>query len=230
MVDDAPASIYVNLKYERDRPAMADTCYRVAIELQEPGVYGIGGADEGEALSSLEEQLIAAAPALHYVGRVRNRGTWESVFYGAPGQRAALQLPDTGGHRMRVFADPDPDWGYYTDLLLPDAERRQWTDDRRMVTILSEQGDVLVTPRRVDHHAYFPTARARVAFVAQLVPDGFTLALATEELDREWPFGAQIQRSDAIELDHIHDVVMIVVDAAIAHGGRYERWECGVEK
>lgn len=230
LVDDAPASIYVNLRYEHEMPAGADTCYRVAIEIQAPGVHGIGGAEEAEVLNTLEERLITGAPALLYAGRVRNRGIWESVFYGPSGHEATLRAEDAAGHRVRVFADRDPAWDYYRDLLLPDAERRQWMDDRRMVTILREQGDSLARPRRVDHHAYFPSARARDAFVAQVAVEGFVHALSTEELDRGWPFGAQVHRTDTIELDHIHDAVMIVVDAAAAHGGRYERWESGIEK
>ena len=230
MVDGAPASIYVNLRFETETPAGVDTCYRVAFELHAPGTHGIGGGDEAEALNAIEERLIAAATGLVYVGRVRNRGTWEIVFYGPAGQRDQLRVEDTAGHRMRVYEDADAEWGYYRELLLPDAERRQWMDDRRLVTILSDQGDALVSPRRVDHHAYFPSARARDAFVTDVTAKGFALALATEELDREWPFGAHVHRNDPIELDHIHDVVMIVADAAAAHGGRYERWESAIQK
>ena len=42
------------------------------------------------------------------------------------------------------------------------------------------------------------------------------------------PFGAQVYRTDAVELDHIHEVVMELVELAQAQGGDYDGWECGV--
>jgi hypothetical protein len=37
-----------------------------------------------------------------------------------------------------------------------------------------------------------------------------------------------VHRLDVTELDHIHEVVMILVDAATPLGGRYERWEAAI--
>ena len=68
---------------------------------------------------------------------------------------------------VSYYREPSPEaaWTYYRELLLPDAERRQWMDDRRMVQILSEQGDRLATPRRVDHRLSFPDTPSRDTFI-----------------------------------------------------------------
>ncbi|MDQ3367191.1 MAG: DUF695 domain-containing protein [Myxococcota bacterium] len=236
LVDGAHASIYVNQRFERESPPEAETRYEVTFPLREPGPHGIGTAAEAEALNAIEEALIArlAERRLLYVGRLRSRAVWEVVFYGPDGQLAAVRevaraaSPD--GRSPAVRSAPDPEWRYYRELLMPDAERRQWMDDRRMVQVLREQGDGLRTPRRVDHQTSFATAPARDAFVAAVTSAGFTLVSAAEDATRERPFGAHVYRADGIELDHIHDVVMTLVDAAALQGGAYEGWTASIER
>ena len=150
LVDDAPASIYVNVLYEHGAPdADHDTRYTIAIWLREHGEHGIGTAEEGLAVNQIEEGVIAEARqhAIIYVGRVRTRGIWEIVLYGQPGHADVLRAcasERAAGRRVEVRAVDDARWTYYRELLLPDAERRQWIDNRRMVQILSEQGDRLL--------------------------------------------------------------------------------------
>ena len=232
LVDDGPASIYVNLKYERERPP-ADTRYTLAIRMREPDTHGIGTSDETGALNLVEEAAIAKAGELSitFVGRIRTRGIWEIVLYGPAGHVDALHAvvhERVGDRRIEIRSAADPTWTYYRELLLPDAERRQWMDDRRLVQVLREQGDVLVTPRRVDHWASFATAADRDAFVTAVTANGFALAEASHDKS-ERPFGAWVHRVDPIELDHIHDVVMTLVDAALAHDGVYDGWETSIE-
>jgi len=229
LVDGAPASIYLNLRFEdEERVASENTAYWLAVKMLDEGEYGIGTAEEAELLNAIEEAVIARASTagLHYVGRVRTGGIWEMTFYGPAGhvdliRGAANDLAI--GRKTEVRSQTDADWSYYRDFMLPDAERRQWMDDRRLVQILKEQGDALVTPRRVDHRATFTTAAARDAFVETLRTQRFEAAPHAD--DTSGSFGAHVFRTDPIELDHIHDVVMIVVDAARAHGGAYAGWK-----
>lgn len=232
IVDDAPASIYLDLRYEADAPlAGASTCYWVVITMREAGTLGIGTADEATAANAIEEAAIERGEELGlvYVGRLRTRGTWEVTLYGARGHDEALREITTqlaGGRRVEVRALPDPDWSYYRELLLPDAERRRWMDDRRVVQVLLEQGDVLARPRRVDHTLHFGDVLARDAFVSAVVHDGFTAA-PSNDAD---VVSALVSRTDPVELDHIHEVVMTLVDAAAKHGGTYRRWTTSIER
>lgn len=229
LVDGAPASIYVDLSYEDPvaRPVTADTRYWIEITMGEPGAHSIGSADEAVALNALEEAAIAqlADAGLVYAGRVRHRGTWEISFYGPPARLHAVdQVAQTMAPRfVTTESRSEPDWSYYRELLLPDGERKQWMDDRRLVEILREQGDRLTPPRRVDHWVSFATTEARDAFATAAMQHGFTRA------DDPPPALAHVFRVDPIELDHIHDVVMILVDIAAQHGGSYVRWESPIE-
>lgn len=222
MVDGAPASIYVNLKFEQSTGGHR---YTVAIAMREHGEHGIGTAEEAASLDLVEQAIIARGVELSvtYVGRVRTRGIWETVLYGVDGQLAALRqvaIDRAGDRRIDARSESDPTWRYYHELLLPDAERRQWMDDRRMVQILAEQGDRLSTPRRVDHRLTFSSTAARQAFLTVAEAAGFTMVEAEDALR------AHVHRVDPVELDHIHDVVMLLVDAA--KEGSYERWVAGI--
>lgn len=232
LVGDAPASIYVNLRFEH-APKHGSTRYTIAVAMRDRGEHGIGTADEAAALDLVEQAIItrAAELSITYVGRLRTRGIWETVLYGAEGHLETLRtvaVDRAGARRIDARSAGDPTWSYYRELL-PDAERRQWMDDRRLVQILAEQGDRLATPRRVDHQLAFPTTAARQAFIDGATAAGFTLDRSSES-DGDLPHRVRVHRIDPIELDHIHKVVMVLVDAAARHQGRYERWEAGITK
>ncbi len=231
LVDGAPASIYVNLRFDGAPIADATTRYEVLIRLREGGAHGIGREDEAAELGHVEEAIIERADAhgLVYVGRLRHRGVWETTFYGPAGHedeiRAAAEA-HVEAARVRVTSEADAEWTYYRELLLPDAERRQWMNDRRMVDVLKEQGDVLRARRRVDHELTFTTDAQRDRFVTAVASEGFTVERLAEA---DGAFVVTVSRADPIELEHIHDVVMVLVDAASARGGTYAGWKTSIE-
>lgn len=233
LIDDKPASVYVNMRFESERPEGADCRYQIGIRMRDAGPHGIGTLAEAEALNAFEEAAIAqlATHGLFYVGRDRSNGIWEITFYGPAGHDADVHSAAAAIDRpCDVSSRHDADWRYYVEILLPDEERLQWISDRRVVTILREQGDKASTPRRVDHWAFFATAEARDAFVAAVSASGFALENATTDAEAKLGFGAHVYRTDPVELDHIHDVVMMLFDAATAHGGRYDGWETSIER
>lgn len=228
-IDDSPASIFLNLRYEHaDPPAAANTLYRIRVQMLEPDEHGMGTASEAEAWNTVEDEVTqrAADADLLYVGRVRTGAVWELAFYGPPQRAEALHHLRAFIQDRRTYLDvrPDPDWGYYREFLLPDAERRQWMGDRRITDLLRDEGDTLNTPRRVDHWAYFPTAEAAAGYTAEAKTIGFACEGAIEE-DEHASFRTQLYRDDSVELDHIHGVVVELSDLADRHGGYYDGWE-----
>ena len=232
-VEDAPASFFLNLGFEPHAPLRdADTLYVVRIELRDPDEHGMGSATEAELLRSIEDRIAEGAQAtgLYYVARVRSEGVWQLTFYGRTGWIDALQPTHTtlellAGRTVAVRTMPDPDWGYYREFLLPDAERRQWIEDRHVVEALQDRGDPLTLARPVHHWAMFASASARAEFVADAEREGFVVAELVDTAEGARPFGARLARVDAVELDHIHDVVMALVELAARHGGAYDGWE-----
>jgi len=237
-VEDAPASIFLNLGFEPHVPlGDADTLYVVRIELHDPDEHGMGGAAEAELLRSIEDRITEGAQAtgLYYVGRVRSEGVWQLTFYGRTGWSDALLPTHTtlellAGRHVAVRTMPDPDWGYYREFLLPDAERRQWIEDRHVVEALQDRGDTLTLARPVHHWAFFASASARAGFVADAEREGFVVAEQVDTAEGARAFGARLDRVDAVELDHIHDVAMALAALAERHGGAYDGWEASVER
>jgi hypothetical protein len=232
-VDDEPASISVNLRFESVEPdAVADTRYRVRIEMLYSGTHGMGNAAEADVLHPFEDHVVEAAKVsgLIKVGRLRTRGWWDLVFYGPADRLDGLAqfANGVGGRKVEIGSKADSGWDFYREFLLPDAERRQWMQDRKIVELMKAEGDPLL-PRRVDHWAYFPTADTRDAFVAELRREGFDLALASDHASGELKYGAHLHRVDSAQLAEIHDVVMLLYAAAQRHDGDYDGWESSIE-
>lgn len=235
-VEGAPASIFLDLGLESRAPLpRLATLYRIRIHIRDGGEHGMGTAAEAEVLYGVEDRIIdhARENGLTYVGRVRTRGYWELAFYGPEGRSdglaaIAVSVCRAAGRDVQFVTTPDAEWGYYRTFLLPDLERRQWIQDRRLVETLHENGDSLAAPRRVDHWIYFAASRKRNTFITAVALHGFDVA---ERLDNEGgalPYGARVHRVDPVELEHIHEVVVMLVELALAHEGEYDGWETAV--
>lgn len=238
-VDDAPASIFLNLGLRPVVPiAGSDTVYWVDIAMLAPGDHGIGTRSEAEQAQPIEDRLVEelALIGLQAVGRVRNFGTWRPVFYGPSGREVRLHAIasatlDGAGRNWSVGSQEDTEWSYYREFLYPDSERLQWISNRRLVDQLRKHGDVHSTPREVDHWMYFASESARDACRQQAELDGFRERGPTEPgPGAPLPFGLHLLRDDPVDLDHIHAVVMTLVELARAHGDDYDGWETSVER
>ena len=66
LVDDAPASIYVNLRFEHEQLAAHNTRYTVAIRMRDRGEHGIGTAEEAADMNLVEEAIIECAAFVNW--------------------------------------------------------------------------------------------------------------------------------------------------------------------
>ena len=229
-VDDEPASILLNLAYREQRPPGHDTLYFAGLEILEPGDHGMGLEPDVKELWRLEDLISAAATTngFTYVGRVRSQGDWQLAFYAVSGKDdeleslvvEALGEADRG---YRIDSNPDAEWGYFHDFLMPDAERWQWIMNRRVVTNLEKSGDVHTIPRPVDHFIDFQDRSRRDAFLSAARERGFTAEAGTQE-EGDDRHTAQLVRADPVTLGHIHEVVMDIIELAEAHAGDYNGW------
>lgn len=233
-VDDAPASVFLNLAYRDEKPEGADTLYYAGLQILEPGDHGLGIEPDAEELRDLEDAITerAGVHGFRFVGRLRNHGDWQLTFYGPDGREpkleelvvAALEGSDRG---YRVGSKSDPGWSYYDEFLLPDAERWQWIMDRRVVQQLAEHGDHLQTARPVDHFVQFSSAKQRGEFVTAARERGF---VAEEVESEDGVYSVELVRMDPVTLDHIHGVVMELIELAEVHGGDYDGWGAPIAK
>ncbi|HEY8079215.1 MAG TPA: DUF695 domain-containing protein [Labilithrix sp.] len=230
-VNDAPASILLDLTFRDAKPSGADTLYFAGLQILEPGDHGMGTGADIERLYAAEDAICDAASGagLTYVGRLRNGGDWQLTFYGPAGREKALEdvvVRFRGARGYRTGSKADAAWSYYDEFLMPDAERWQWIMNRRVVEQLASHGDDHATPRPIDHYVYFDAAADRDAFAAAATAKGFRVE-PTPEGER---FGAHLVRTDRVQLGHIHEVVMELRELGEAHGGDYDGWGAGIVK
>jgi regulator of RNase E activity RraB len=196
----------------------------------------MGDGADAEQLYPLEEAITKQAMelGLHHVARLRNHGRWQLFYYGPGGAESALRraakraVPTHRGHT--VGSKNDHDWTCYFEFLCPDEERWQWILDRRLVEALTDHGDPLTKPRRVDHSVAFSAEQGRAAFLAAVTELGFETVAAEGKTGSRRRYSAQIHRVDSVELEDIHNTVMELKLLAEEHGGDYEGWETTVEK
>jgi regulator of RNase E activity RraB len=236
-VDDAPASIFVNFAYGGRRPAGLDTLYYVGLEILQPGDHGLGVEPDVKELWELEDAITGAAEAagFSYVGRLRSRGDWQLTFYAKKNKQSELERIVVGalkGSRRgyRIGEKNDAEWEYYEEFLLPDAERSQWIMDRRVVHQLAQAGDVHSVERPVDHFIGFSDPAQRDAFMESARALGFDADAGPADESGEARYPVQLTRPDATELDHIHDVVMNLIELAREHDGDYDGWGAPIAK
>ena len=233
-VDDAPASIFVNLALaDQLQELRENTLYAVRIEMVVGDTHGMGSSEEADALYPAEAALVAdlSALAIRFVGRLRNRGVWQLTCMGPP--HLEPEVKRLAGIHLRglqrqfsTLAQMDPEWTYFTDFLLPSEERMRWIEDRRVVDSLQRRGDSLAQQRRVDHWVYFPDRDSRSAFASMVVDDGFQLL---DSLGEAPDFGVQVYRTDSVRLDDIHEVTGFLTKLAERFDGKYDGWETSVE-
>lgn len=225
-LDGEPASIafddwYGHVVDEEDLPPYL---LWVTVKMQEPGPHGMGTEGERMRFEGIQLRIdeIAIDAGLYPVGRVRSGGVWQLSFYGHEEDLGAFAAAI--GSSGSTGSRPDPTWRWYREVLVPDPERRQWIADRRAVGDLVHRGDDPEKPRRIGHWVYFPTERARDAFVERMSGTGFEVTPAPGD-GTVLQYGLRLERTEPVELEHIHQVVMDLANAAGGAGGRHAGWD-----
>ena len=236
-VDDCPASIALDISVGEHAPLDSKTnLLAVLIYMNEPGEHGLGDGVDPEALRHVEQQVVHAYEQeleVLFVGRVRSQGVWQLYFYGVESdeleRRAAQLLSGFSGWKQELHISSDPQWDIYFDLLFPDRERLQWIQDRKVCEALAEQGDPLVIPRRVDHYAFFSTSADRQRFIDASGKEHFEVeSVGFDPDEKDMAFTVQLHRTESVELESIHEVVMNLIISATEHDGLYDGWETSV--
>src|SRR4051812_787521 len=124
-VEDTDATILLNLWFSTvPPPANLPSLYLARIHMLQPDEHGLGTDHEAEEMKPIENALVEGATALGLVlvGRLRNRGLWQLVFYGPSGQREMFGILVTRVpmRRVDVLEQDDAEWSYYRDFLVPD--------------------------------------------------------------------------------------------------------------
>jgi regulator of RNase E activity RraB len=123
----------------------------------------------------------------------------------------ASWLRELVGPDVELHSEPDPDFNYVNEFLLPDAERHQWIMNRRVCDQLLTHGDEPTLIRPVNHFIDYEE-EAPPALVEALQALGFTVN------------DLECTKLHDTQLDHVHALVMSLVDLADRHDAAYDGW------
>jgi len=223
-VNDALASILINLRFMFEDPRDEnDHVHHAFLTMRELGPQGMGTQAEMERLSPIEDAIFdrAEQAGAQPVGRVRSQGVWRLSAYGPESLPWASIISELAGPDVEVQSDADPEFSYVNDFLLPDAERHQWIQDRHVCEQLLSHGDEPSVVRPVNHFIDYED-EAPAALVEALKSLGFSVNDLSGCLE--------CTKLHDTRLDHVHALVMTLVELADQHDAAYDGWGAAVAK
>ena len=237
-VDDAPASIYLDLGIAGKAPqSKRPHLLRISFRLLTPNAEGLSDSGEAETLFEIEDVLFAAISKrlrARYVGRITTQGRRDHFYYGANAagfDEAVREIQSQfTGYEFTPTEQSDPDWETYFELLSPSDLDLQTIHTRRQVESLIRQGEDVSQPRDIDHWLYFPSEIARQRFIEQISGQGFVWReFAEADPVAEYAYGLVLVRRDQVELISLDGLVTDLFLRAQNFGGVYTGWGQGLQ-
>lgn len=239
-VNDAVSSIFVDLGIRRDVPLeKRPWLLWVFVAMQAPRPDGLSSNEEAPKLAEIGESLAAMIGPVcgaQLVGRITGANERQFYFYAEdPAEleaAAARAMAAFDTYQYEAGSAFQPDWDQYVNLLHPSETNLQRMQNRRLLEVLAEGGDVHEVPRKVDHWLQFESNEARAACRETLLAIEFALE---DEFDSDdpasaWPLSLVVSRVDSVDAHTINGITLELARLAGEHGGRYDGWECEVTK
>jgi hypothetical protein len=202
------------------------------VPLRAPGHDGLESDEEFDLFEDLFDALddMALHSGALLVARRTWRGVREHVFYAGDGvdledgvRRVMLGYPE---HVFEIEAREDAGWTFFLDTIYPSAIDLRIMDDDHLCDCLRDQGDDLVTPRRIDHRAYFGDEVSRQRFIKLVRSSGYDIAGLLDPGGASEEYGVTFSAMGAPS--DISSIVAPLYGAARNLGGRYDGWETEV--
>lgn len=235
LVDDKPASIFLNLALRPQAPLSTHpTLGFVSLTMLRPRPDGLSSQEEFDDLVALEDEVIpkiTAGSQILFVGRCTTGGTRDFYFYSPDASafeiRARTAMIAFPGYTATIGAREDPAWSSYLNFLYPSPASMQRIMNRRVCDQLQKQGDSLTQPRLIDHFAYFSRAAQRAAFADFLLGERFVIGSAPDAPDEDGKYSIAFERqAHPAEID---DVVSMLCTKLAELDGDYDGWGCVVQ-
>ena len=207
----------------------------VSMVLQSPRDDGMPQGDEYEVMNDVEAAIESAAPDAIFIGATVAGGVrhWYLCSADPVADEQAIVAATRSvapTHELATRSYDDAGWEQYFDFLYPNSLAWQYIQDQRLLGHMRESlGDDGSAPRIVSHWAYFPTRRARRAFIKQVKEMDYTIQGKSTHRDKT-------DERYALHFDTLYEIAPKditphterLVQAATACEGRYDGWEVPV--
>lgn len=238
-VDGVIASIVVDLGIRKiapveDKPNVA----WVSLKVNNPKPDGFPDASEMVELGKIEEALVLAVTSklnAINVGHLNSDGRRDVYFYIGDTSSFKSTVSESmsafPNHQVRFDWKEDENREGYFDFLYPRPRQIQSIENRKVISILEENGDKLTKERPVEHWINFKTETGREKFISKISGKKFEVVNKTyDETNPALPFGLQISRIDKVDHGSVDEYTIFLWETAGECEGDYDGWETMVEK
>ena len=98
--------------------------------------------------------------------------------------------------------------------------------NRRLVTRLKENGDLLTPERPIDHRVYLPSEHAAREASAALGKRGFVTATSPRESSDGRGWAVDLSRRESCQPPHPDEWTYEILEIVAPLGGEYDGWGC----
>lgn len=238
LVEDEPASIFVNLGIAAEAPIDGFAqlvCLRLF--MLSPRDDGLSSREEFDRLCEVEDGLSVVIEEMEevvFVGRITADGCRDFFFYTTNATAAESRLSQAmvpfGEYEFELVVHDDEPWAVYFELLYPNPRQKQLMQNNRVLACLAEEGDNCEVVREVSHWIYFPTAESRADFLASTTSEGYELVDQRDDVEGERPYSLILRHFTAIDYSTINNAILWLFDLAQMCQGNYDGWETSVER
>ncbi len=227
-LDGAEALFGVELALYRDAPDAASPllCY-----------FCCGTADDTPLTESDLRRIGAlASKCVKQTGKpaagfVQTGGMRQYYFY-LPSKAEYEKLKEIAAREKkyvcRVGGKREDDWSTYFKLLYPDAAKYQTVRNREMIRKMSDCGDAVTSPRRLNLHLFFRTELLRLQFEETARQAGYAIGDSEDRSESELPHGVALHRISTLQKKDVDAVTIRAIRLAEKFGGRLVYWDCAI--
>jgi uncharacterized protein (TIGR01619 family) len=233
LVDEKPAIISVDLNLVDVVPDAAfPYLFYVSLKVRKPNSDGFPTPTEMVEMCRLEdaimEYLLPRQCAI-FSGRVTTNGSRDLIFYVRNIEAVEILVKSA----MKSFSDysfdcgskEDSEWDFYIDFLFPNERELNAIYNHRYTAELTKLGDQANQERTVTHTLFFPDENARDNFILKAIDDYFQVeSIEVQPSAEKYRWKTVISRADSVDLMHINEVTLKLLDLAKAENGMYEGW------
>lgn len=133
-------------------------------------------------------------------------------------------------YKFSIKIRKDEQWEAYLTFLYPNDDSFEYMSNEKVILKLSEQGDLLIKPRHVDHWLYFKNEADRDKFISYALNEKFKIEKTQLAKDSKLKYQLQISRTDKVDIDSISKTTIALRKKAIELNGEYDGWETFVVK
>lgn len=233
IIDGKKASVQCNvgLVMEDDIKAMHPTIGFVKITLKNPKENGLLGDDEQDEMNYFEDKLESSLIKFRigkYAGRVISDSTITFIFYlqFTYNWQDFLEyaLKEFEGYEITHGIQSDEEWNYYHHLLYPTTKEWQIIHNHKVCDNLKANGDMLTTPRMIEHNFYIDHNTKAEELKDELRKDDFHI--------QEGSLANKIvfYRQDIPFYYEIDEITLNLIVLGNKYGAIYDGWETSVVK